>query len=160
MAKTEKGRRDTRGHLKRILDQRNASKRRSQAEITQEKPRNEENNLELRVVSPAEHNSNDLLPEINETVVVLPLVREDNPTREREDNPIMEVEDNSSVQQEKEAESSQQCDAVFSPISRGEKEETVSARSSQIIALQLSWAILLLVVSLISFSPTTQPQGR
>ena len=122
MAKTEKGRRDTRGHLKRILDQRNASKRRSQAEITQEKPRNEENNLELRVVSPAEHNSNGLLPEINKTVVVLPLVRENHPTTKREDNPMMEVEDNSSVQQEKEAESSQPCDAVFS---HGEKKETV-----------------------------------
>ena len=156
MAKTEKGRRDTRGHLKRILDQRNASKRRSQAEITQEKPRNEENNLELRVVSPAEHNSNGLLPEINKTVVVLPLVRENHPTTKREDNPMMEVEDNSSVQQEKEAESSQPCDAVFS---HGEKKR-LSARYSEINALQLSWAILLLVVSLISLSPTTQPQGH
>ena len=38
--------------LRRILDQKNASKRRSQAEITQKKSRNEENGLELRVVPP------------------------------------------------------------------------------------------------------------
>ena len=43
----------------------------------------------------------------------------------------MEIEDNSNVQQEKEAESSQPCNAIFSPISRGEKEETVFARLQQ-----------------------------
>ena len=98
--------------LQRILDQRNASKRRSQKEAPQKKPRNEENNLELQVVSPVEHNSNYLLPEIDEMAVLLPQEREDNP----------------SIQNEKEVESSQPCDTIPSPISRGEEEKTVFAR--------------------------------
>ena len=74
---------------------RNASKRRSQAEITQKTPRNEENDLELRVVPPAKHNFSGLLLEIDETVVVLPPVVEDNSTAEREGNSVIEIESNS-----------------------------------------------------------------
>ena len=128
--------------LRRILDQKNASKRRSQVEIAQKTSRNEENDLELRVVPPAKHNSSGLLPAIDETVVVLPPAVEDNSTAEREGNSVIEMEDNSerednlaievednlSVQREKGAEPSQPCDAISSPINRGEEEQTVSAR--------------------------------
>ena len=75
---------------------------------------------------PAKHNSNGLLPEIDKTVVVLPPAREDNSTTEREDNSAIEIEDNSSVQQEKGAEPSQPGDAISSPVSHGEEEQTVS----------------------------------
>ena len=109
---------------------------------------------------PAKHISNGLLPEIDKTVVVLPPAREDNSTTEREDNSAIEIKDNSSVQQEKGSKPSQPCDAISSPISRDEEEQTVSARPSKISALQPGRAILLLVVSLISLSPTTQPRGR
>ena len=37
--------------------------------------------MELRVVHPAEHNSNSLLPNQDEAVVVLPQEREDNPSK-------------------------------------------------------------------------------
>ena len=123
--------------LRRILDQKNASKRRSQAEIIQKTPRNEENDLELRVVPPAKHNSSGLLPEIDETVVMLPPAVKDNSTAERkdnserEDNSAIEIEDDLSVQQEEGTEPSQPCDAISSPISRDEEEQTVSARPQQ-----------------------------
>ena len=98
--------------------------------------------MELRVVPPAKHNSSGLLPAIDETVVVLPPAVEDNSTAEREGNSVIEMEDNSerednsaievednlSVQREKGAEPSQPCDAISSPINRGEEEQTVSAR--------------------------------
>ena len=59
---------------------------------------------------------------------MLPPAVEDNLTAEKEDNSVIEVEDNSSVQREKGAEPSQPCDAISSPINRGEEEQTVSAR--------------------------------
>ena len=96
-----------------------ASKRRLQVEITQEKTRNEENNLELRVVPPVEHNSYGLLPETDDMAVALPQERKDNSTPESEDNP--------SIQKEKEVDSSQPCDTIPTPIRRGEEEKTVSA---------------------------------
>ena len=37
--------------------------------------------MELRVVHPAEHNSNSLLPNQDKVVVVLPQEREDNPNK-------------------------------------------------------------------------------
>ena len=72
---------------------------------------------------------------------MLPPAVEDNSTAEKEDNSIAEIEDNSerednsaieieddlSVQQEG-TEPSQPCDAISSPISRDEDEQTVSAR--------------------------------
>ena len=57
-----------------------------------------------------------------------PPAREDNSTTERKDNSAIEIEHNSSVQQEKGVEPSQPCDAISSPVSRGEEEQTVSAR--------------------------------
>ena len=95
MVETKKREETPEDILRRILDQRNASKRRSQAETTQQTPRNEENDLELRVVPPAKHNSSGPLPEIDETVVVLPPAVEDNSTVEKEDNLVIEMEDNS-----------------------------------------------------------------
>ena len=90
--------------------------------------------MELRVVPPAKHNSSGPLPGIDETVVVPPPAVEDNSiaeiedNSEREDNSAIEIEDDLSVQQEEGTEPSQPCDAISSPISRGEDEQTVSAR--------------------------------
>ena len=44
----------------------------------QKRPENVKNDLEMRVVSPVEHNSKGMLPNDDETVVVLPQEREDN----------------------------------------------------------------------------------
>ena len=73
---------------------------------------------------------------------MLPPAVEDNSTAEREGNSVIEIEDNSgrennsaievednlSAQREKGAEPSQPCDAISSPINRGEEEQTVPAR--------------------------------
>ena len=75
---------------------------------------------------PAKHNSNGLVLEIDKMVVVQPPEKEDNSTTERKDNSAIEIEDNSSVQQEKGAEPSQPGDAISSPVSHGEEEQTVS----------------------------------
>ena len=67
--------------LQRLLNQQNANKRRSAKEIVQKRPENAENILEMRVVSPAEHNSKDTLLNYEESVVVLPQEKEDNPSK-------------------------------------------------------------------------------
>ena len=66
--------------LQRLLNQQSANKRCSADEIVRKKPKNTENDLEMRVVSPAEHNLKATLPNDEESVVVLPQEREDNPS--------------------------------------------------------------------------------
>ena len=71
--------------------------------------------MELRVVHPAEHNSNSLLPNQNKAVVVLPQEREDNLSK---------------VNDKLEAEPDQSRDDVASQTSHRE-EEVVSIRPQQ-----------------------------
>ena len=105
---------------------------------------------------------------------MLPPAVEDNSTAEREGNSVIEIEDNSGREDnsaiEVEDNLSAQREKGASPVNRVIRslvQSTVAKKNrlylpapSKINAHQLGWVSLLLVVSLNSLSPTTQPRGR